>query len=106
MRRRVGKSQRASAFWGYPLSGISFLTSQPTHNVHLTTSASNASTQFSVLGASSDHCRSQFCLSRESQSPKLPLFQPMPPTLFVPLPPAVLPKDWTLVGTVPNHLDP
>ena len=39
---------------------------------------------FSVLGASTDDGRGQFYLSGESQSPKLPLLRPIPPTLFLP----------------------
>ena len=38
-------------------TGVSFLTSQPAHTVHLITFASNASAQFSVLGPSRDRRR-------------------------------------------------
>ena len=37
---------------------------------------------FSALGASTDHGTGPFCLSGESQSPKLPSFRPCPQTLF------------------------
>src|SRR5437016_13926860 len=46
--------------------------------------------EFSVLRASTGHGRSQFYLSGESQSPKLVLLRPLPPTLFPPLPPCSL----------------
>jgi hypothetical protein len=37
-----------------------------------------------MLGAPTDHGTGQFCLSGESQSPKLPLFRPIAPILFLP----------------------
>jgi hypothetical protein len=40
--------------------------------------------EFSVLGASTDRGRSEVYLFGESQSPKLPLSRPIPPTLSLP----------------------
>ena len=52
----------------YPGARISILVFYPTGNIQLSTSGCNASTQFSVLGASSDHRRSQFCLTENPKA--------------------------------------